>query len=549
MKKLLLIAKIILAIIVLVALIIIGGMFWLSSDSGREYTHNFIRNKISQNVGYKADVKDIAFSFPMSANLSKISLSDSKGVWLEANNVSINILPTPTLYKHLIITSLNSDSLNILRTPEASEVAMKDSQEPDSSSGGSMDVSLRQIKIKKLSLGQELTGLKEAFEAELKASIKWGGENELLSVDATANISTGVPQLEKGEVKLTANYNLKDDIVTIDSAKFTNSKLALSTKALLNITQETIEASATTEISDISQWQPEFKGKIAGDATLSGKFMQPDFLVNINADSLHYENKPLPSLKAKIVGSGKENGWAGNINIDGEKDIKIETLFLFFGNELKLQKLQSNVGENKANGNLTINTASGLSSGKIVAVIKNLESLAEYMPLELKGQVGATTILSVANDKQKADINIELKNFVSPYGQVADATLNSSFSDVMSQRPDSLKLLLSNGVYNDIKIDKAVFSVVPKNSGWQGDLTASGKAKENFSITTSALLKQIDDKGWQVDIANIKGQYAKLAVLSKSVKVIFFDNILDIKAVGELCKLYGAVFHSDTVQT
>ncbi len=26
-------------------------------------------------------------------------------------------------------------------------------------------------------------------------------------------------------------------------------------------------------------------------------------------------------------------------------------------------------------------------------------------------------------------------------------------------------------------------------------------------------------------------------------------NILDIHAVGELCKLYGAIFHSDTVQT
>ena len=26
-------------------------------------------------------------------------------------------------------------------------------------------------------------------------------------------------------------------------------------------------------------------------------------------------------------------------------------------------------------------------------------------------------------------------------------------------------------------------------------------------------------------------------------------NILDIHSVGELCKLYGAIFHSDTVQT
>lgn len=122
-------------LVVLVAAALFGGRLYIVSDAGRELVTGFVQGqKISRygriNVeGLKGDLFD-------DFSLSRVTVTDRDGVWLEARNVRVDWSYWALLTRRFHATDISADVIRLIRQP----VLDPPSGEPPSPQAISIDI-------------------------------------------------------------------------------------------------------------------------------------------------------------------------------------------------------------------------------------------------------------------------------------------------------------------------------------------------------------------------------------------------------------------------
>lgn len=138
-------------LLVLIAAALIGGRYYVASEAGRQQVANLLQGqKISRygrlNVyGVKGDLLD-------DFSIDRVTITDSKGVWLDARNIRVDWSYWPLLARRFHATDISADVIQLVRQP----VLEPDTGEP----GGPQPIS---IDIDKFSANIELM---EGFSKE-----------------------------------------------------------------------------------------------------------------------------------------------------------------------------------------------------------------------------------------------------------------------------------------------------------------------------------------------------------------------------------------------
>ena len=70
--------------VITVFLLMFGGsLWWLSTDSGRVYVERLVQSELSSAIGYQVRTEALRIEFPQTVHMSRLSLADEKGIWLE----------------------------------------------------------------------------------------------------------------------------------------------------------------------------------------------------------------------------------------------------------------------------------------------------------------------------------------------------------------------------------------------------------------------------------------------------------------------------------
>jgi len=67
-------------VITVFLLVLGGGIWWLSSDSGRVYVEHLVQSELSSAIGYQVRTEALRIGFPLTVRISRFSLVDEKGV-------------------------------------------------------------------------------------------------------------------------------------------------------------------------------------------------------------------------------------------------------------------------------------------------------------------------------------------------------------------------------------------------------------------------------------------------------------------------------------
>jgi translocation and assembly module TamB len=148
--------------LLLLVMILVGALLIVgNTESGRAL---IVRVTARLTDGH-VQLSGIHGSFPAALNLDRLQLSDDRGVWLNAEHISLRWSPMGLLARHIQVNSLHVGLLDMERTP----VSKPDNKPSSEFTFPHSDIT--QLSIDTLQLGRELAGV--ATSLVVKGSAHW----------------------------------------------------------------------------------------------------------------------------------------------------------------------------------------------------------------------------------------------------------------------------------------------------------------------------------------------------------------------------------------
>jgi translocation and assembly module TamB len=250
---------------------------------------------------------------PFDMRLVDVSLSDDKGIWLQADRLALTWSPTALLGKRLRIDDLSADKLAVLRAP-VSPPSQGESAPPEFPRLP-VDIDLRRLQVDRLELGPELLGEPAVFT--LGAQAKLG--RPAAGLQAALHLKR--IDRDNDEVNLDLDYRPDVDSLKI-AATATEPQGGVITKLLALPGKPNFTLSIAGE-GPLDHWQAK------GDATADGR---P--ILNLTATStgaatdrsvafdLAMPNLPMlpseigPLVRGGLTANGKVHLSAGPVRIE-----------------------------------------------------------------------------------------------------------------------------------------------------------------------------------------------------------------------------------------
>lgn len=231
----------------------------LESESGKTQVVRLIEISLQDPKGLSLSLGRIDGSLFDSFTLSSLTLSDSKGVWLEAEDLQLSWSPGALLGRRLEIQSLSAASLSIARAPE-----LPPSDTPEEPFGIPrlpLSLSLASLEVPRIDLGQALLG--KAVALDLRGHFR-APENGDFSSALDINRIDGAD----GELQAQARLNPEDEHLTID-LKLTEAAGGLVAQLLedpsLPALSVTLEGAGT-----LALWSGQLDATVEGQAAVTG---------------------------------------------------------------------------------------------------------------------------------------------------------------------------------------------------------------------------------------------------------------------------------------
>lgn len=491
-----------------------GGLWWLSTDSGRGYVENIVQNELSAAIGYQIQTRSLRIRFPLTAAISRISLADPEGVWLEAENVSIHLLPAPNILRHLVIRKIDADTLRLLRSPEGPATS-------GDGNGAGMDISVLGVGIRQALLASKATGLPQDVIGTVSGSIGLAASAGGLAFQVNSHISQAAPGLDAGDFSASGLYLLKDSRVDFETLQFSNPKFAASASGSINLASREIKAELKADQLKLEQWREGVTGAATLDASIAGTVESPIINAMIRTQDVAYKQTPVPGATTSATISRQENTWLGSIHIDAADDGEARANYRLSETTLDLKDIAARYFKSEITGNLQIDLETFLAGGILQAKIPEIQQFSLYFPEPVNGRANISAALSSRLEKQAATLVFDLQNIKVRGAALSAATVEMDFSNLATAEPDNIKSNLTNAQYADITFNRAVLEASRKGQHWQATFIGDGNAGRPFSINTSGELSVTAATGVVAKLTAFTGAYGKIAFDSLAPIALF----------------------------
>ena len=104
-------------LLILAVLLFVGGRTYIVSDAGRSLVTSFVAGKKIGRYG-RINVEGLRGDLFDDFTLDRVTVTDAKGVWLEARQVHVDWSYWPLLFRRFHATDITADTIRLIRRPE-----------------------------------------------------------------------------------------------------------------------------------------------------------------------------------------------------------------------------------------------------------------------------------------------------------------------------------------------------------------------------------------------------------------------------------------------
>ncbi len=496
--------RILSGVLTVLLLALSGGVWWLSTDSGRGYIENMVQTELSAAIGYQIKTQSLRIRFPLTAAMSSLSLADANGVWLRGENVSVHLLPAPDILRHLVIREINADTLSLLRKPE-SPAANGDGD------GGGMDVSVLGMAVRRALIASKVTGLPQDVIGSLAGSIGLAASAGQLTFQVNSHIRQAVPKLDAGDFSASGLYQLKERRIDFETMQFSNPKVTVSASGSINLSSREIKAELKTDQLKLAQWREDVSGAATVEASINGTLASPILNARIRTQGVAYKQTPVPDASSSATIARQKNIWLGEIHIDAADNGEARANYRLSETTLALNDIAARYLKSEISGNLQIDLETFLADGMLQAEIPEIQQFSLYLPEPVNGRANILAALSSTAQKQAAALVLDLQNIEVRGANISAVNAELNFSDIATAAPDRIKAGLTRALYAGIRVDRAELEAARKDQIWKAAIIGGGYADRPFSINTSGELSVTPEKNVAARLTSFTGAYGKIA--------------------------------------
>ena len=230
----------VLALVALIAVAMIGGRYWLASDSGRDFIAGQAEAAGVRIAGLDGD--------PFGAlTAAKIEMQDPQGAWLTVENATFQWHPMALFSRTILIENLAADRVTVARQP-ASDPAPADTAPGEPFDPPPISVELQRLAVKEIVIAEAVAGTAARLSLDGNARYVSGAAEAKIAVDRLDG---------PGSLKLSGGYRLADNHFDIDlMVDDPAGGLATSLLGLPDGVQAVL-----TGAGDLSAWKGRLDGK------------------------------------------------------------------------------------------------------------------------------------------------------------------------------------------------------------------------------------------------------------------------------------------------
>lgn len=493
----------VLVLVMLAHMALACAVMWLGTAPG----NRLIRAQIAQALegsGYSLDYKSVFYSLYDGLTVVGLRVADTQGPVLDADIVSARVDMIPILFRRAT-AGLQARHVVLHRLPDAGERTDDTADDADPAGFAVPDIyfrtlALNALSIRTLEIREGVAGTPLILSPRLRARADIGP-----SLRAVVEGRIGQPRAAPvawipRRLTLRAHADRQAEAITLDTLRIKADAFDIAAQGQADRRPAgKIDMTLTAAVPDLSRLAPGQEGRARLSAHLSGETARPALEASATLSLSALSAQGFSALDAALKAQAANDGYAGDIAVTtawNEQPVSAQSGFTYHDARLHLSPLRAAAPGLDAEGDVTLDTGSGLAHGALRVRADDLSLLRALIGQDIAGKAVLGITLSAEQSTQALSGTLDASALRFGDIRAGRVTLAATLPDAANPWPHALDLSVTDASAPGADL-RALSVTLEKARAEDRDyalrLRAAGRLAEDFTVSGTARVTGLQD--------------------------------------------------------
>jgi translocation and assembly module TamB len=388
--------------------------------------------------------------------------------------------------------------------------------------GGFLDATLRVADMKTLGtlVGMELRG-----SASLDVHVDGNSRTRSASVRVGGNVRsarTGIQPLDallSDQTVLNGSADLRDGKdLTLSSLDVKSSSFQLTAEGGMDLPAGKIRGKWRIQVPRLA---PIFRdtagsgeGSLEADGELSGTLESLDGTAALRGRNVSFDGvnigRASADLRANVAGDAVRGDFRLELQQDGDR-LRASAGFLFQEKQLSVKSLALEAPRTTVKGDIAVDLERKLVRGSLDGRSRDLSELGRFLGKPMAGDVQIGAVFSPSKDVQNVKLQLKGSGLAAGGGRIGRITAAADIADVFKSPRGKAELDVQGFSSEGLVVQSLSLKASGDGREATFDLSAGGKARQEFSIRAGAALTR-PDASHRFQLRSLNGRFGEYPV-------------------------------------
>ncbi|HET6467003.1 MAG TPA: translocation/assembly module TamB domain-containing protein [Geminicoccaceae bacterium] len=306
--------------------------------------------------------------------------------------------------------------------------------------------------------------------------------------------------------------------------------------AALGLADESLSGDLQLELPDLALLEPvagqPLGGRLEAHTRLAGSMSHPEVTLDATATDLAAAGQQFQRVTLAGTAAGPVENLAGELRLgvaQAQGELTLATVYTLAGQRLGLDGLRLEGPATQVTGNLALDLATPLATGRLAGGIGDLAALAPWHgQANLTGQVQLTADLTAPNGRQDAAVTVDASTIAGDFGTVRTARAQATVRDALGAGTIDGEAVVDGFAQPGLVVEQARLTATGALGDLQVALEAEGQQIDRFDVAARARLMILEEPR-RVELQSLAGTFAGQRIeLGSPATLVLDQGVLDL---------------------